>query len=71
MFSFFQLKQEFGKIRQKEKANRVEWWVVLVAVVGALILLDIFCVILYRVSVFLWTENLLQGGHKPETDIFH
>jgi len=53
MFSFFQLKQEFGKIRQKEKANRVEWWVVLVAVVGALILLDIFCVILYRVSVFL------------------
>ncbi|XP_066930459.1 integrin alpha-V-like [Clytia hemisphaerica] len=48
-----ELRQPFKKLEKIIVVkDRVEWWVILVAVVGALILLDIFCVILYRVGFF-------------------
>ncbi|XP_066930869.1 integrin alpha-V-like [Clytia hemisphaerica] len=47
-----ELRQPFKKSEPILIARRVEWWVILVAIVGALIILDIFCVILYRIGFF-------------------
>uniref|UniRef100_A0A7M5XGG6 Uncharacterized protein n=2 Tax=Clytia hemisphaerica TaxID=252671 RepID=A0A7M5XGG6_9CNID len=74
-----ELRQPFGKITaENSDIKRVEWWIVLVAVVGALIFLAIFCAVLYRIGFFkrhrLEEESPLHQHHietyqrKPQAD---
>ena len=64
---FFQLRQPFGKrISENSDIKRVEWWIVLVAVVGALIFLAIFCAVLYRVSFFLLSLVVQNRGKRGD-----